>query len=320
MIRTVSKSAQAFQRPGREHEQVIQNAEAELVSLAHQIAACEQAISSAQSELHALDAKEQVRVQRMATARNSVEAARQELEEAQTRSSLQAGTMATNKVDIAGFERQARRAQADLTKLSAQANQEAQIDNERRQVVQTMLDNHERILPRFLHKQTLTEQARDRAQADLGQAILDSCLEHLTEWRKQIEEKEQQLAQAREAQTDWGRDAVNSLADWPELAATLTATLPYHDQTTSAIEAALALVTVLLTEGHELANPGSWFLERAGLGKFMSFDNLLCLETDLVRPAIRYTGIEPVGLQQRQIDLEKLLKAYIESRKQGEVI
>jgi hypothetical protein len=177
--------------------QLIVKCDRQLISIQASIAEAETALAAKLAELESLSSRQAARDQQLQIAAQSVGTTRSELEAQRLKAKLSEGTLASEGEDsIKTLEKRLLRLEKEEHELKVKLTKEASTDANREAAARIAIDQVQELILSLAREQETTQQARQSAFNDLGQAKKQMVLSRLKELHENITRTRTEAASA----------------------------------------------------------------------------------------------------------------------------
>lgn len=296
-------------------QQMIAKADSDLAALRAEEQEARRNLARAEQEQQTLSQRATARADQLQAARAEVQRLQEAVQKQQASVSIAEGTGAHSDLihTLQGLERQAQKAEQELTKVQDQGTKVEQADASRRAVAEATAKRETIALARQAEKAASISEARQRAMIALGQAEYEEVMALVALLQNHVAAKQEQLRQAEQEFEQKLQVGIDHLATWPELRSQVKMLQVHRDPVTDMLETFASLLDILIEKGPAVFID-SMFIQNL-LGRFATLETVLSVDERYVAAGLRGADVET--LRERRGQVEKLLTGYRESQRQA---
>lgn len=298
------------------HQQMIAKAEQEISRLEAQQRTITLKLQADRAELQALAIQATAHAQERDIAQKSIDQRRKALREAEAQCELASGTLASKPTDVKSLEKLLKQSQQEQMILLDRIAKSEQMEDRRRIALSEAIDRHQRDLTQLAERKSAMVATKNRVFAEQGNALYQAQLSEFASLQDALNKAKQGVRDAEQAIEDMGNKALQSLSDWPEHVEQIIRALPYSDTTVNVLDAAIGLLDILLSSGHDVEQFNITLLREAGI-HYQMLENILSFDVSAVADALYAARIsEPTTLREKKASLSRLREVYTAQKKE----
>jgi chromosome segregation ATPase len=289
------------------YKQMLARADAELAALAKAHEETQARIIVIDAELASIAARAEARRVQVHTAQQTRNELENAFRQAQAQATFAEGTVVAKQelVPLSQKEKQAQKAEQDLAKLLQRTEAERAKDEHRAATLHNERAASEKRLAEIQQQRSIMEAARRKTHSEQGEAEYTDIAVQLDLLRAQLAARQKALEAAESELDTFAIEALERLAQWPDLQRKIKPDLPYRDASTRVVDAAIVLFNLLIDSGKASdVHPDT--MRAAGL-QWDTLAGLLTTEVRFLWPALN--GQRPDMLIDKCERLRKVRRA-----------
>lgn len=299
-------------------DQLVSNADTSIARIQHQIAELSKQAKDCEIELAAIATGKDSRLSELQTARADVARLQGVYEQAVTYAKLAQDTPRASGAtqDVSSAKKVLHAGQQKLAQLEAQDDKARQAEQVRGDELLDALNKARAEQVRLDQELHSIETVRAQASRQEAEQKQTSILQGYAEREARIDALRTQLIDAQVQLHDYHQDAVQALAEYPDLQRAVSERMPLDNATTRMIEATAWYVDALIDNAREVEENAQLASLRGAFGCISLWNVLLMQEGDIFNFIRSRAGQNPPPmLLKTQERIQKLLEEYRDSKK-----
>lgn len=291
------------------HEQKIEKADLALATIAKELEQVQAKLAALVSEEETIQARAGQRAADLQIRRTTIASLHSQHELTSSEASIAAGTVASPPaVNPDSLAKRLRKEEKALNDAEVRDASEAGKERVRLASIESERQHWQERAAELAHQREITEEVKARTIRALGEDLAQTVIAQVGTLQKQIEARRRVLDAARLEMDAFAEQALQELADWPDLQeqARILFRPYYHDRSTTIMEAAIRLLEALVEQGNGADLDGD--LVRRVMPANSSLSEVLPISDYQLWPA--FNGGNPDLLREKKAKLEQLLAEY----------